>query len=249
MSTTARSHIGLVRKTNEDAYCFNEKQGYYIIADGMGGHQNGQIASQLAVDTIKNHLDDHLNLDNAFKALQDAFAEANRAVYNYQENQADGILMGTTLTVALIDAGKLYLGHVGDSRAYLLSDNRLVQLSRDHTYLAELAEQDYQTYTALLKNERIDKKNTLVRAVGPEPICVPQFLEYDMKEGDCLLLMTDGMYRYLSDEEIISAMKMDMSLEHIALHFEELALSRGGKDNATVLIYVRKTGESSCAKC
>lgn len=244
---TGRSHIGLVRKTNEDEYYCDGRNRYLLIADGIGGHQHGQIASKLAVDTAKWCIEENISQKEPLAVLEDAFHRANARVYEYQEKEAQGQLMGTTLTAVILTQDKLYFGHIGDSRAYLLSAGKMPRLlTNDHTYLAELAQHDQQTYQMIASNSVVDKKNTLVRAIGPDEVCVPQFGESDICTGDVILLMTDGMYRYVTNQEIAEIVSYTDNLNEVALRFEQLALERGGKDNATIVIYKREEGDMPC---
>ncbi len=242
-----RSHIGLVRKTNEDEYYCDGRNRYFLIADGIGGHQHGQIASKLAVETAKWCIEEEFSKEEPLTVLHNAFHKANARVYDYQEKEVQGQLMGTTLTAVLLSQEKFYFGHIGDSRAYLLRAGKMPKLlTNDHTYLAELAQYDQQTYQMIASNTVVDKKNTLVRAIGPEETCIPQFGEHDLLMGDVIILMTDGMYRYVNDQEIAEIVSYTDDLDEVALRFEQLALERGGKDNATIVIYKKEEGDMSC---
>ncbi|MFP5527743.1 PP2C family protein-serine/threonine phosphatase [Peptococcus simiae] len=246
MLVAGRSHIGLVRKTNEDEYYCDGRGRFLIIADGIGGHQNGHIASQLAVDELHWFIEENIHLP-AEALLREGFQRANAKVHSYQENKTNGGIMGTTLTAFIIRDGKYYLGHLGDSRAYILHQNSLPnQLSKDHTFWAELENLDEDMRQAMLKNRVDSPKNTLMRAIGPEPSCDPQFLSGDLSAGDILLLMTDGMYRYTNVEEMYEVVSYTDDLEEVALRFEQLALERGARDNLTIVLYRQEGGGQLC---
>ncbi|MBQ7519056.1 MAG: serine/threonine-protein phosphatase, partial [Clostridia bacterium] len=162
MKAYFRSHVGLVREQNEDTVLTDEQNGLYILADGMGGHQAGEVASALAADTLLERLKD---AEPAQGTLHAAIAAANAAVYEQQLNNADQAGMGTTLTV-LWDAGDhVLLGHVGDSRAYVYMQGRLRQVSKDHSMVGEMLR------AGMLTEEQARShpyRNVITRAVGTD---------------------------------------------------------------------------------
>ena len=135
MAVAGGSNIGL-RKNNEDSYYISEDCGLLVIADGMGGHEHGQLASRIAVAQFVNLVEGRCPEHFSLEQMKQLFIQANKAVYEQQEALHSGI-MGTTLTAAIIDGDKLYVGHVGDSRLYLLRQNILTQMTLDHSYYAE----------------------------------------------------------------------------------------------------------------
>ncbi|MDU2293038.1 MAG: protein phosphatase 2C domain-containing protein [Clostridiales bacterium] len=246
MFVAGRSHIGLVRKTNEDEYYCDGRGRFIIVADGIGGHQNGHIASRMAVNELHWFIEE--NIDRPPEdLLAEGFKKANEKVHSYQEEQTDGGLMGTTLTAFIIRDGKYYLGHLGDSRAYIMHPGEIVeQISEDHTFLAELAQLDEDVRQTMLANRISNPKNTLMRAIGPEATCTPQISSGNLLPGDVLLLLTDGMYRYTNPEEMSEVIAYTDDLEEVALRFEQLALERGARDNLTIVLYREEGGGKPC---
>lgn len=237
MSVAGRSHIGLVRKSNEDNYYIDATHGLYLIADGIGGHQHGELASKMAVEVFVDHLKTHQDATLDI-AIRDAIKSANAAVHAFQEANTEGRLMGTTLTAALIHEDTLYVGHVGDSRIYLSRiPSEIEQITQDHTYLAELAKHDPESFHNLMMNGFMDKKNYLVRAIGPEAELEPQFLQIKLQKGDRMILLTDGIYKYIPPLELLEVLNYTNDTTEVALRFEQLALERGGKDNLTSIVY------------
>lgn len=234
MTAAAGSNIGL-RKDNEDRYYVNEDKKIFMIADGMGGHEHGQLASKLAVSTLAEHIlqmEQPLSLAN----LEEIFKQVNTAVYELQQQLADGII-GTTLTAAIVQDEQIYIGHVGDSRLYRVRNNVLEQLTMDHTYYAEMLRlgQLDETQTEV-------KRNVLLKALGPEENIEGQYLQVEVLPDDLLLLFTDGLYNMLTEEEIMNKISTEDNLEVCVEQLLQMALERGASDNLTVVLY-RHEGE------
>lgn len=244
MTAAGGSHIGL-RKDNEDSYYISENNKLLAIADGMGGHEHGQLASRIAVEQFVRMAEKQSRESvSAFSAgfsteqMQAAFEQANRAVYEKQEALHSGI-MGTTLTAVCISGNALYAGHVGDSRLYLLRDGELTQLTMDHTYYAELLRQG--NLDIPLENRQ---KHVLLKALGPEKQVDGQFLEEALYTGDILLLCTDGLYNAVQEAQMLQIMQNNALEEAPAKALDKavhqmigLALEQGASDNITVIIY------------
>ncbi len=228
-----RSETGLVRTHNEDSLYIDEDKGIFLIADGMGGHENGQLASSLAVkifaEEMLNHQTDDFSLDN----LHNAMTKANDAVY-HQQNLLSGKIMGTTFSAVAITKDQLLIGHIGDSRIYRLQETSVEQLTHDHSYLAELIRLG-EINEIEAKNST--QKNVLIKALGPEAAIEAQYLQQKISVGDKILLCTDGLYNLISDEEIWQMVKQSESLQKAADQLIETALLRGGFDNITLILY------------
>lgn len=236
VTMSGRTHIGLVRKNNEDDYYCDGRNRYFIIADGIGGHANGHEASMTAVAALRLYLEAHNEL-SPLKRLEQGFLEANKTVHALQE-ELSGRVMGTTLTACFIEGSTLYFGHIGDSRGYVFyAKDHPIQFTEDHTYLQELARRDPERYSALLEDQYNLNKNTLMRAIGPDEHIEPQFGSLTIHPGDMVALMTDGLYGNVSLEEMHEIINYTDDLDEICLRFEQIALERGGKDNITVVIY------------
>ena len=243
------SDLGCVRTNNEDSARFirparqevRSRKGFLaIVADGMGGHAAGEVASQMAVDTIaKTYFE---RTESPEESLFMAFAKANRAIWQAASKNARQKGMGTTSTTVVICDNQLYLAHVGDSRAYLLKKGQLIQLSTDHTYVQSMVDQGLLTQA---EAEKHPERNVLTRAMGTHSkveidVAAPQQL---FEDDDRLLLCSDGLYDYLSNEEIAQLM-LGGTLGEAARQLVDWAKQRGGHDNITALLVERVTPET-----
>ena len=237
MQVGAKTDLGQVRKINEDNYLLLEKKEWqlYAIADGMGGHQAGEVASSLAVDCLKEFFSEKELVDwekNWRIYLDQAFQEANRKIYNLSQQSSQHQGMGTTLTAVLHKNGHLYIGHVGDSRMYLVRGEEIKRVTNDHSLVEELVRQGEMT-TAEAKYH--PKRNILLRALGSAQEIGVDLYEEDFASQDILLLSTDGLTSLVEEEEIKTYI-LNWSPEKAAEKLTKLANSRGGHDNVTVVI-------------
>lgn len=249
MATIAFSHIGNVREENEDNYYYNDFENLYIVADGIGGHQYGKEASRLAIKAFL-HIFEQYKEKSPLDLLQSGFQFANQKVFEYQTAHAPNGIVGTTLTVILIRENKLYLGHVGDSRAYLKQnvDSKFEQITEDHTYFTELAKHDPMIKAQLASKEKFSNKDFLLRAIGPEIKVEPQFDEFILEKNFFLILLTDGLYRYVTLDEMEAYLDENTKFEIFAETMNHLALQRGGKDNISMILHGDKEVEGNEAK-
>ena len=243
------SDVGCVRTNNEDAARFvrpataliRTTKGFLaIVADGMGGHAAGEIASQLAVETVAKTY--YQREESPEESLFFALTKANRAIWQTASKNTRYRGMGTTCTTIVVCEGQLFLAHVGDSRAYVLKNGQLLQLSNDHTYVQSLVDQGIIT---VAEAEKHPERNVLTRAMGThnkveiDVQALPQLFEND----DRLLLCTDGLYDYLNNDEIAQLLMIPL-LNEAAHQLVELAKQRGGHDNITILLVERMNAES-----
>jgi serine/threonine protein phosphatase PrpC len=237
MNAVGRSHPGRVRDKNEDAYRIDLDYGLLVLADGLGGHPYGEIASELAVQAVQRffrgaypelHPFPELLLPEAIffahAALKDAVCE---------NPKLEG--MGTTLLVAWILAGsnKVRLSHIGDSRAYLLQSAKLEQLTEDHTLLTQ-AMKTGMASSWVEKN--LPSAHVLVQAVGQGEVLKPSSLEIHLERGDRLLLCTDGLTNELAPEDIEAILSHSNSLEDACQGLVQATLQSGANDNVTVVV-------------
>lgn len=233
----AASHIGKVRSINEDSYCIEQENvELYIVADGMGGYSCGDLASSIAVETIKDHIVKHINKELESELVKgiihEAFNVANAAIYKESLSNANCIGMGTTTTLALYLNDKVYVGHVGDSRAYVIKNNQIKQISSDHSLIAELVKRgEISEDEAKLH----PKRNVITRALGTSSTIRSDIFFVDNREIDILMLCTDGLSNYVEDEEINKILMSYKNSEECSEELVELANSRGGYDNITVI--------------
>ncbi|SES66188.1 protein phosphatase [Natronincola peptidivorans] len=238
MKAAAITDVGRVREINEDNYCIYENGvALYMVADGMGGHKSGEIASSIAIDSIKNHIIRYLTDEFEEPAIKgvifEAFNRANQEIYDKSANNFDCEGMGTTVTMALIIQGKLFIGHVGDSRAYLLRNSELEQITQDHSLVAELVRNGSITEREALKHPQ---KNIITRCLGTDESVKADIFSLDFVEGDMLILCTDGLTNFVDKEEIKRAILEKEDCMEGCSYLVSLANQRGGYDNITVVI-------------
>ena len=239
------SDVGRKRKLNEDSYLRDDGIGFYIVADGVGGHAKGEVASALAVEeaygfvsrgvgTIEAFLDDP-NEDNLFQVrrlVESAVQSACYMVFGLAEQDPERRGMSTTVSSLLVAEGLAVVAQVGDSRVYRLRYGLAQQLTEDHTLI------NYKLKHGLITPEeaaRAPGKNVITRAVGHRDYVQVDTLECDVLPRDRFMLCSDGLHTYLQEEEVATLMSSG-SLEAVAQQCINLANERGGKDNITVLL-------------
>lgn len=233
------THIGMKRKQNQDNFLLVSEQRLFVVADGMGGHKGGETASYLAVHSIADYLksEDAANILDPSARLHQAMLAANSAIQN--KGQSDPSLqgMGTTTVAMYFSSDQLYIGHVGDSRCYLLHPNRVWQITRDHSLVQEKLRAGLITRDQL-KTDRM--KNVITRSVGFENEVDVEIYQLEPHPGDVFVVCSDGLSGMVEDN-IISAtideyvFKQD-SLEGAAQKLIELANANGGDDNVTAVV-------------
>src|SRR5438067_1610420 len=240
----ARTDVGHKRKHNEDAYFADDAMGLFIVADGMGGHAAGEVASAQAVKSIRESLQEGKPVLDAFarsptvesrehaaQLMEKAILKACGDIYALATSDLGKRGMGTTVVALMVAGKKAVVGHVGDSRVYLYRNGRAHQLTEDHTIIQE------QLKRGLITREQVptaDNKNVITRAVGIQPQVAVDTLVTDVLPGDLFVLCSDGLHGYLSDEELpqLFAQERDKLTDLLV----DLALQRGGKDNVTAVL-------------
>lgn len=236
MQTAAKTHIGLVRQLNEDGYAVHadlQPFGAAVIADGMGGHLAGEVASSLAVETVINHIKDNQN-DQTDRSdlLIEAMQHANRIVHN-RATSSEGLSgMGTTLVAAMFNGDEVYIGHIGDSRAYLWQQEGLRQLTDDHTLVNELYKNGQITAEEATHHPQ---RNIVTRAVGTDEQVQADLIHTEWREGDILLLCSDGLTNLVTSEQITDILQQDLPLTAKIDTLIDQALKAGGYDNITAV--------------
>ena len=229
----ALSDVGCVRERNEDALHINPELGLAILADGMGGHRSGDVASQLAVETIVETISGLEHAEDSNARLESCLRSANRAVYDASRKHTDHFGMGTTVVTALIADVTAHVAHVGDSRLYLFAKAELKQITEDHTYRAQMSRYGHNP-AELSENNAIGKM--LVRAIGIEPEVEIDHYEVSVQPGDCLLLCSDGLTDVLCDAEISDILQKKERLKAAAEQLIQQANKKGGPDNISVIL-------------
>ena len=231
MLVSAKSDIGLVRAVNEDNYAIRVPE-LFVVADGMGGHVAGEIASKLAIDTLLNTIPLHTTSDPVAQ-LEQGITKSNQAVFCESQSDSRYSGMGTTLTVVHIAGNIVFCGHVGDSRLYLFRQGELSQLTKDHSLVWELA----RAGTISMEETRTHpQRNILTRAVGASDSIQIDFEQFEWMEGDILMLCTDGLTNMLDDQHICSILSMDANLDSRLTALVAMANQAGGYDNITVIL-------------
>ena len=225
VTAAAATDIGQVREGNEDAYLLLDP--LYVVADGMGGHRGGEVASSLALQTIQRLF------EGGEGSLAEQVQEANRAVFERSQADREVAGMGTTLTAALVEGTKVRLAHVGDSRAYLLRDGELHALTEDHTLVQRMVQQGEITEAEAATHPH---RSILTRALGVDGIVEVDEGVVELRDGDRLLLCSDGLTAMVSDRDI-EAVLVGTPDPQEAVELLVLAANRaGGIDNITALI-------------
>lgn len=227
------SDIGLIRETNEDSYICDPPH-LFIVADGMGGHVAGEIASKLAVSTVTGYIQEHVGKDNLEVVLKDAITQANTSIYQMALSKEEFSGMGTTVTASYIDGETIYWGHVGDSRIYLLRNGKLHQITSDHSLVWELVQSGNIT-----KDEAYvhPKRNMLTRAVGTSCLITVDTGSVRWKPGDVVLMCTDGLTNLVSEQDIGTLMQSkDCDFTSILGQLVTQAKEAGGFDNITAIL-------------
>jgi len=229
----AMTDAGRIRENNQDAYYLPslEDKPLFIIADGMGGHKAGEIASNLAVEIIRKSFNKDTNKYIEERILN-SIDEANNKIYNKAINEEECSGMGTTVTLVYIDDKQLYIGHVGDSRAYVLKDNKLCQITEDHSLVEEL-----------IKNGSISReeakqhpqRNIITRAVGTGENIDVDIILIPKEDVDMFLLCTDGLTNMLEDEEIKYYLLNGQNMQKACEDLVNISNDKGGYDNITVI--------------
>jgi len=220
--------IGCVRQTNEDSELVFEPA-VYVAADGMGGYAAGEVASRLLVDTVRGCLAGHDVIGTA--DLRDAVLAGNRSILNCVARHPEYQGMGTTATILHLESGEARWAHVGDSRLYLLRDNELRQITRDHSYVEGLVARGTITREEARSHP---KKNMLLRAVGIGSDLDVDTGSFPLADGDVFLLATDGLTNMVDDSSITALLRIPESDPAKALVAE--ARRCGGRDNITALV-------------
>ena len=229
MKAYFRSHVGLVREQNEDTVLTDEQNGLYILADGMGGHQAGEVASLMAATILRDALADQ---EPSVDKLMRGFRRANDAVYEQSLSDSQYSGMGTTMTALWDDGDYLLLGHVGDSRAYVFEDDQLRQVSVDHSVVGEMVRSGAITEAQARTHPY---RNVITRAVGTEESIRTDVMELPKQPGARWLLCSDGLTDMVEDAEIADTLRA-YTAEAAVDQLIELALLHGGKDNVSVLL-------------
>jgi PPM family protein phosphatase len=242
----ARSDVGCVRENNEDSFRVAPEMNLFVLSDGMGGLASGEIASRLAVDGVVRHCREAqvnaalplvgkpiAGISEASNRLASAIRVANQAVHGAAQEKGDEGRMGATLAAIRIEAERMSVAHVGDSRVYRLRGGAFEQLTLDHSFVAEQMRQGRMTAEEA-GNSAL--QSVLIRAIGIDAEVDVEASDELLMEGDTLLLCSDGLTRELSDEQIAAVLGENRDAQKTADSLVDLAKQAGGGDNVTVIV-------------
>ena len=234
MRVLSFSEKGCIRKNNEDSFLVLPEEGLYAVADGMGGHRAGEVASSTALQELGKSVPQLVDLeDQALESgLTEAFVQANRVVYEASTTEPENAGMGTTLTVLLIRSKTVVIAHVGDSRAYLWRDEALTSLTVDHSLVGELLRLGQISPD---EAEKHPQRHVLMRAVGADREIEVDCRSISLESRDVFLLCTDGFSNVISDQELAEEFLTLGSWEERLERLRKLTLDRGAPDNFTAL--------------
>jgi protein phosphatase len=249
LTSVARSDIGRKRQINEDAFFREDTRGFYVVADGVGGHNKGEIASREAVEQLRSWVygasrdidrqverlmfGDNEAVWEIRRLLESGVKSACYMVFGMAELDPEKKGMSTTLSALLIRAGMAFAVHVGDSRVYRVRRESVLQLTEDHTLI------NYKVKQGMMSKQEAERaagKNVITRAVGHKDYVQVDTADIDIAVGDRFLLCSDGLHGYFQSDKEVAELCMDGSLEECADASISLANQRGGKDNITAIV-------------
>ena len=235
ISCAGNTDVGVVRSGNEDSFLLDCSRGLFIVADGMGGHAAGEVASEMAVRIISTELGNLRGLSDGEAAgrMRSAIRKANAEIFERTLAEHDKRGMGTTATVMVLFSRRYLIGQVGDSRAYLLREGDFLQLTKDHSYVQE------QVDAGLLTPEQARThpySNVITRCVGANEDVAPDVYFGNLEKGDQVLLASDGLTGMLEDQQIAGIMNEEENPEVAVSKMITDANRRGGLDNITAIV-------------
>ena len=234
MKAASMTDQGRVRKTNEDNFFADEALGLFIVADGMGGHAGGEVASRVAIATISELMKAGLTDGDADSLIRSAIDHANTAIRAQAEADPTLLGMGTTLVLAFCRGDAIHLAHLGDSRAYLIRDGSIQRLTEDHSLVAQMVKSGQLTAE---EAPRFHLRNVVTRSLGNQKLTEPDLAVVEWNAGDYLLLCSDGLTNMVGESELRSLISAGgADLERSCQQAIERANQNGGRDNITAVL-------------
>jgi serine/threonine protein phosphatase PrpC len=233
VEAAALTHVGRRRARNEDAFLFIPDRGLYAVADGMGGHAAGDVASQMAAERVMRDFT-YRSPEEVPACLAAAITAANAEIFERAGRETDKAGMGTTVTALVLDGDGIgHIGHVGDSRAYRLRAGELMQITTDHTWVQE---QVVAGRLTALQARQHPFASILTRALGTEPRVEVDLIKIHVLTGDIILLCSDGVTGMVDDERLAAVLSEPRHADAIAKKLVQAANRAGGLDNSTVIV-------------
>lgn len=230
------SDVGLKRKLNEDSACYLERQKFkiYVVADGMGGHNAGEVASKMAADQIVQYVDENYSLEDEEDLISKAIKRANEEIFNFSKTNDKLSGMGTTVTASLVTQHSIYVANVGDSCCMALKNGELKKITKDHSLVQELLDSG-----TISEFEAINhpKKNIITRALGTSSNVNVDVFKIGVNEYDLFILCSDGLTNEVTKDEILRIINNQTNYISMAKDLVNLANAKGGRDNITVLLF------------
>lgn len=230
-----KSDLGNVRKLNEDYADFYEddKVKIYVVADGMGGHNAGEIASKIAAQTIINYIKSNIKNEIVEKTFKNAIEDANKEVHSLAYKKEEYTGMGTTIVACLITTMGVHIGNVGDSSCFIVKDNRVYKLTKDHSLVQELLDTG-----SISKEQAINhpQKNVITRAIGTGKEVEIDIYNLNKEEYDYILLCSDGLTNDVDLENELLELLRDNDIQEVCDKLVNRAKNNGGRDNITVML-------------
>ena len=232
-----KSDKGLKRKNNEDAFFVIQEENVFIVADGVGGNNSGEIASRTTISKIaeyirKNTPDKNFTQDDVKNYFARCIEKVNREIYELSAMRPENSGMATTVTIAYVAGSEVYVINVGDSRAYLYREGVLTQITEDHTYVNALIRKGVITKEEAQFHE---KKNVITKAIGGEEFTSPDFFHVSVIPDDIIILCTDGLHGEIGDDAICGIIADNESMTETCLSLVDKVNQCGGSDNVTVI--------------
>ena len=235
----AKSDVGKLRENNQDYYYISKSIDdvqLYILADGMGGYNGGELASKMATNCVKNYIENNFNQiskdrDSLIQLIGSSMEYANMVIYEKSKENKELTGMGTTLEICLIYNNKVYIGHVGDSRIYRVRKEFIRRLTHDHSYVQKLVNDGKITKE---EAEVHPKKNMLMKAIGCSAFVEPDVAVKGLLKDDILVMTSDGLTNMVDQEKIFEVVKGN--IEKAPVKLIEMANENGGLDNITVVV-------------
>ena len=230
------SDVGLKRKLNEDSACYLEREKFkiYVVADGMGGHNAGEVASKMAVDQIVRYVDENYSLEDEENLIAKAIKTANEEIFKFSKTNDKLNGMGTTVTASLVTSNSIYVANVGDSCCMALKNGELNKITKDHSLVQELLDSG-----TISEFEAINhpKKNIITRALGTSSNVNVDVFKIGINEYDLFILCSDGLTNEVTKDEILRIINNQTNYVSMANDLVNLANEKGGRDNITVLLF------------
>jgi len=234
---SARTDVGMIRSGNEDSFAVeaDPERGLFVVADGMGGHAAGEVASEMAVQILQRELSDLRDIDDpsASERVTSALKRANKAIHDRTIAEVDKQGMGTTASVLIVAGHRYLIGQVGDSRVYLLRDGALRQLTKDHSYVQEQVDAGFLTPEQARYHPY---SNVITRCVGASPEVEPDIYTGDVRVGDLFLVASDGLTGMVDDRRLQQLLLARVAPERLVHLLISEANGRGGLDNITAIV-------------